>query len=76
MLAGVALNDKGAGVLFTVRLSVAELSQPPTLVKPVLVCEPAPLKVNPFQLKGNSLEQMVKLVFEVVGVHGATMFTV
>ena len=38
---------------FTIRFSVAELSQPDTAVKPVLVCEPLPVKVNPFHENGN-----------------------
>ena len=56
---------------FTVTVNVALLSQPAALVKPVLVCVPAALKVKPFQLYGNALGQIAMLLLELV-----TAFTV
>ncbi len=48
----------------TVRFNVATESQPAAFVK-VTDCEPAALKVNPFQLYGNWASQIVMFVVEV-----------
>ena len=50
--------------VFTVKFNVAKLSQPWLLFNPVLVLEPAAVNVKPFQLYGNALGQILKLVVE------------
>ena len=35
---------------FMVKFKVAELSQPKIFIKPVFVCEPAPVNVKPFHV--------------------------
>ena len=52
--------------VLTVTVNVALLSQPAALVKPVLICVPAALNVNPFQLYGKALGQTAKLLVELV----------
>ena len=49
----------------TVNTKVAALSQPTLLVR-CAVCVPAPVKVNPFQTKGNALGQILESVVEVL----------
>jgi surfactin synthase thioesterase subunit len=51
-------------VALTVKFNVAALSQPTLFVK-CAVCEPPVVKVNPFQLYGKSLGQILKSVVDV-----------
>ncbi len=53
--------------MLTLKFNVAALSHPCALVK-CAICEPEVLKVKPFQLYGNSLEQTDKLVVELLAV--------
>ena len=46
-------------------VSVAAESHPTLLVK-CFVCEPAPLKVKPFQIYGKALGQILRLILEVL----------
>ena len=50
-------------VAFTESIKVAALSQPTAFVK-CAVCVPAALNVNPFQLYGNAVGQIDKLVLD------------
>ena len=60
----VVLNKVG----FTVTFNVAKLSQPVTTPLKVAVCDPAAMKVNPFQANGSSVSHtVVSVVLNKVG---------
>ena len=60
---GPTWTKDGVIIEFTVKFKVAKLSQP-NAVNKVAVCEPATLKVKPFQEYGNSDSQIVKSVVD------------
>ena len=56
-------------VSLTNTLNVAVLSQPAAFDKPVLVLEPAAVKVNPSHVKGSALGQMLESLVLAVALH-------